>query len=93
MPTTTGVAGTTTDRRSPPLAAGYERATVDLMTTQPHPTQPRPLRAARELLLLVALYAAYSLARTFGDSDLAEATGHAQSLLGLEHALHLDVEM
>ena len=93
MPTTTGVAGTTTDRRSPPLAAGHERATVDVMTTQPLPTQPRPLRAARELLLLVALYAAYSLARTFGDGDVAEATRHAQSLLGLEQALHIDVEM
>lgn len=93
MTATTPGGGTTSDRRVPPLARGRRRATVDGMSTRT-PAQPRrPVRAARELLLLGALYAAYSLARTLGDGDLAEATRHAQSLLDVERALHVDVEM
>ena len=49
-------------------------------------------RAARELLLLVALYVAYSGARLLTDPDLGAATANARDLLSLEAALHLDVE-
>jgi len=59
----------------------------------PRPTPSRLGRAARELLLLGALYAAYSLARTVGHADVTEATRHAESLLRVEQALHVDVEM
>ena len=50
-------------------------------------------RALREVLLLAALYVAYSAARKLSDADVAGAVSHAESLLRLESALHLDVEM
>lgn len=50
-------------------------------------------RALREVLLLAVLYVGYSAARMLGDADLAGAVARAESLLRLESALHLDVEM
>jgi hypothetical protein len=49
-------------------------------------------RALREVALLAVLYVGYSAARMLGDADVAGAVAHAEDLLRLESALHLDVE-
>ncbi|HET9944859.1 MAG TPA: phosphatase PAP2 family protein [Actinomycetes bacterium] len=54
-------------------------------------TGPRP-RAGRELVLLAALYLAYSASRLVADPDPGAAVGNARDLLHLETLLHLDVE-
>lgn len=61
--------------------------------TQPWTSRFRGRRALREVLLLAVLYVAYSAARMLGDADLAGAVASAESLLRVEAALHLDVEM
>lgn len=59
----------------------------------PAARRPRPgARAWRELALLALLYLGYSAARLLGDADLAGATAHAEALLRVEAAMHLDVE-
>jgi hypothetical protein len=52
----------------------------------------RPAAAWREAGLLALLYLGYSLARVFGDDDLATATANARDLLEIERALSLDAE-
>ena len=49
-------------------------------------------RGIREVLLLGALYAAYSGARMLADADIGAAQRRAQSLLGFERSLGIDVE-
>ena len=55
-------------------------------------TSARRARWLGELVLIAALYAAYSAARLIGHADLSTATSHARELLSLERALHLDIE-
>jgi hypothetical protein len=54
-------------------------------------TGPRP-RAGREILLLAALYVAYSASRLLADADPGEAMRNGRELLRVESVLHLDVE-
>ncbi|MFI5495744.1 phosphatase PAP2 family protein [Actinoplanes sp. NPDC051859] len=49
-------------------------------------------RGLREIVLLLAAFAAYSGARMLADPDLGSARATADALLGLERLLHLDVE-
>ena len=58
------------------------------------PSRQHRFRAALpELAAVVALYACYSVARTLVPADAGAATANADSLVGLERALRLDVEV
>lgn len=49
--------------------------------------------AWRELSLLVALYVGYTASRQLASDDRGQAMHHAMDILGLQRALHLDVEL
>ena len=58
-------------------------------------SEPRPAPRrhwAREVALLATLYVGYSAARLVTGADLPGALAHAQDLLNIETALHLDIE-
>ncbi|HEY7044034.1 MAG TPA: phosphatase PAP2 family protein [Nocardioidaceae bacterium] len=50
-------------------------------------------RIARELVLLAALYVAYSLARLLASDDTREAIKHARDVVGIERWWHIGVEV
>ncbi|MDO8119823.1 phosphatase PAP2 family protein [Isoptericola sp. b490] len=52
----------------------------------------QPRGGLRELCLLVGVYVAYTVVRSFADSDLSPAQHAAGNLLGIERRLGLDVE-
>ena len=70
-------------RTGPPARTGVRAAIAR------RPARPR---AGAELALLAMLYVGYSLARLLADDNPVRAIGNAHHLLGLEAALHLDVE-
>lgn len=52
-----------------------------------------PVRGLGEVALLAALWVVYSASRLLADTDLAAARDHAGTILDVERALHLDVEL
>jgi hypothetical protein len=67
--------------------------TICEMTSRTSEARPARRRHwAREVALLAALYVGYSVARLVTGADLPGALAHAQDVLGLETALHLDIE-
>jgi hypothetical protein len=52
----------------------------------------RPHPGLREVVVLAALWIAYSASRMFADNDLAVARDRASGVLDIERLLHLDIE-
>ncbi|WP_165865702.1 phosphatase PAP2 family protein [Vallicoccus soli] len=77
-----------------PVAELPAARTRPVLTAPAAPAARRraPARGAVELLLLVALWGAYSLARLAAPDDVGEADATAQRLLAWERAVGLDVE-
>jgi len=68
------------------LADGVRHAVRAVATRRPG------FAELREVALLAVLWTVYSASRMLADNDLAQARGHASTVLDIERFLHLDIE-